>query len=185
MASSHIPFVTQEGIGSRFEGKLAFDGGLTDNMPLPPPPERPRKLLAFRLREVTYALGAVLSPSDPCIEGLVLTGAMQMRRFLRMQERISAESHGGGTQGENVGEDGQKVAGIRWYAPLRPTVSGLRKPAWWLQMRWVLGLAALVSACYGTGVVWATIGRWLWRKLLGVVAMLLARPAYGRRRQAT
>jgi hypothetical protein len=78
--SSSIPMVTQKGFGSNFKNTRGFDGLFTHNVPVFNDGVRPQ--LIFDLGKVQYSLSALVRPSDPCIEALAVSGALQTRRFL-------------------------------------------------------------------------------------------------------
>merc|ERR1711933_210176 len=56
-----------------------LDGGLTNNLPCFH--DNVRRQLVFDLSRVAYPVSLTLSPSDPCIESLVLRGALEFRQF--------------------------------------------------------------------------------------------------------
>lgn len=80
LASSLIPLVTSPGLGATFRGMRVCDGGLLNNCPTFA--DGARRQLVVDLGEVRYPMAALVSPCDPCIEALVLSGALQMARFL-------------------------------------------------------------------------------------------------------
>lgn len=81
VASSSLPLVTQKkGFGALFKGQRGFDGLFTDNTPVFSDNARPQ--LIFDLGRVQYSLAALVKPSDPCIEALAVSGALQTARFL-------------------------------------------------------------------------------------------------------
>jgi predicted acylesterase/phospholipase RssA len=80
IASASLPMVTQRGFGSRFQGRRGFDGLFTENVPAFTDGARPQ--LVFDLGKVQYSLGAIIQPSDPCIEALAVSGALLTSRFL-------------------------------------------------------------------------------------------------------
>ena len=94
LASSNIPFFTASGFGRTFRGMRVLDGGVTNNTPIFT--DSTRRQIVFRLFQVAYPSSLALTTSDPCIEALILRGAMQMRLFI---------------QGEYAGENSP----IRWY----------------------------------------------------------------------
>jgi len=79
-ASSCVPMVTTKGFGARFRGKRSFDGLFSDNIPLFTDHVRPQ--LVFDLGKVQYALSGWVQATDPCIEALAVSGALQTERFL-------------------------------------------------------------------------------------------------------
>jgi hypothetical protein len=100
LASSNIPFFTASGLGRTFRGMRVLDGGVTNNTPLFS--DSPRRQIVFRLFQVAYPSSLALTTSDPCIEALIIRGAMQMRLFI---------------QGEYAGENSP----IRWHrTPIEP-----------------------------------------------------------------
>ena len=72
--------MTTKRFGARFRGKLGFDGLFSDNIPLFTDHVRPQ--LVFDLGKVQYALSALVQATDPCIEALAVSGAIQTQRFL-------------------------------------------------------------------------------------------------------
>ena len=80
VASASLPMVTQKGFGSEFQGQRGFDGLFTSNIPLFKDHARP--MLIFDLGKVPYPLTSLVTPNDPCIEALVVSGAIQTLRFL-------------------------------------------------------------------------------------------------------
>ena len=81
VASSCVPGVTQRGVGSVFQEKRTFDGLFSGkNVPCFTDGARPQ--LVFNLRRIPYSMPAVVSPIDPSIEGLAVSGALQTTRFL-------------------------------------------------------------------------------------------------------
>ena len=87
-ASSTIPGISERvgGLGSgrwglrRYKGHLCMDGGVTNNCPVFR--DHIRRQLVFRLGELDYSAYRSLSPTDDCIEVLVIRGAMLMAQFL-------------------------------------------------------------------------------------------------------
>ena len=79
IASSNIPFVATKGWGRRFRGEIVLDGGCTNNLPTFNDSKRPQ--LLFDLSKVAYPMQNTLSPSDPCVEALIMRGAIEMYRF--------------------------------------------------------------------------------------------------------
>jgi len=80
-ASSCVPMVTTKRFGARFRGKRSFDGLFSgDNIPLFTDHARPQ--LVFDLGKVQYSLSALVQATDPCIEALAVSGALQTERFL-------------------------------------------------------------------------------------------------------
>ena len=58
-----------------------LDGGITNNTPVFED-NFDRRQLVFRLFSVAYPSSMSLSTVDPCVDALVMRGAMQMRDFL-------------------------------------------------------------------------------------------------------
>ena len=79
-ASSHIPFVTSSGICAKMKGEYMLDGGLSNNCPFFTDGER--RQIVFRLTEVEYPFRLMVSPTDSCIEALVVRGGICMKQFL-------------------------------------------------------------------------------------------------------
>ena len=86
-ASSTIPYMSYPTWFWNLRGKWALDGGLTNNTPVFPDGER--RQLVFRLYEVEYPWRQMLTPTDTCIETLVLRGAILMSRFLQGEPQDS------------------------------------------------------------------------------------------------
>jgi hypothetical protein len=86
MASSSIPFLTEctSSIFRTFRGMWVMDGGLTNNTPYFQ--DGLRRQLAFHLSDVDYPIRLIVAPRDPCIEALVLRGAVMMSKFLQGKE---------------------------------------------------------------------------------------------------
>ena len=80
VASSSLPGVTQKGVGSSFKDQKYFDGLFSDNVPVFVDDARPQ--LVFDLGKIQYALTAMVRATDPSIEGLMVSGALQTARFL-------------------------------------------------------------------------------------------------------
>ena len=76
VASSNIPFIATKALGKRFRGNVVLDGGLTNNLPCFHDSRRPQ--LLFDLSKVAYPMQSTLSPSDPCVEALIVRGAIEM-----------------------------------------------------------------------------------------------------------
>lgn len=112
IASSNIPFITARGFGDRFRGHVAFDGGPTNNTPVFT--DGARRQIVFRLGEVPYSISSSVSPTDPCIEALVLRGAMQMSRFCADGNMAPASSVPG-MPAPSSSDD--TVAAISWLDP--------------------------------------------------------------------
>jgi predicted acylesterase/phospholipase RssA len=81
LASANIPYFSATGWGSRFRGDRVLDGGLTNNCPVFCDGVRPQ--IVFRLSSVVYPFSLSLSVHDPCIEALIIRGAMEMSMFLK------------------------------------------------------------------------------------------------------
>ncbi len=80
VASSSIPSLTRQSWICRFRGKLAYDGGMTNNTPVFT--DGIRRQLVFRLYNVEYPWRLLVNAGDSCIDTLVLRGALLMKRFL-------------------------------------------------------------------------------------------------------
>eukprot|EP01094_Clydonella_sp_ATCC50884_P020870 TRINITY_DN4439_c0_g1_i2.p1 TRINITY_DN4439_c0_g1~~TRINITY_DN4439_c0_g1_i2.p1 ORF type:complete len:320 (-),score=71.46 TRINITY_DN4439_c0_g1_i2:355-1173(-) len=80
LASANIPFFSTHGVGRKFRGRHVLDGGVTNNTPLFT--DTRRRQIVFRLFDIVYPSALALSATDPCIEALVLRGAMEMRMFV-------------------------------------------------------------------------------------------------------
>jgi hypothetical protein len=80
IASSQLPFISTRGFGWRFRGSLVLDGGMTNNVPVFRGSPRPQ--LVVRLSRVPYPLSLALTPADPCIEALIVRGAVDAARLL-------------------------------------------------------------------------------------------------------
>jgi hypothetical protein len=113
MASSCIPYVSDDGIGRRFRGEYVLDGGVINNVPHFN--DHKRRQIAIRLSKVSHRVCLFVShvaattvlnahdthhthhtrapqvnyptfvsftPVDPCVEALVVRGALEARRFL-------------------------------------------------------------------------------------------------------
>merc|ERR1712194_334975 len=110
IASSNIPIIATTCLGQHFRGMRVFDGGLTNNLPCFH--DGRRRQLVCDLSRVAYPVTLTLSPSDTCIESLVLRGAFEMRHFalagcasgLAMTKRAISwyDSHGRGSPGREV-----------------------------------------------------------------------------------
>ena len=81
LASSSIPFVTENGFGRTFRGHRIIDGGLTCNTPIFTDGKSKRQLVV-RLSKVQYPWRSLTNPNDRCIEAFVLRGAILMSKFL-------------------------------------------------------------------------------------------------------
>ena len=80
VVSSSIPTLTRSSWLSKFRGKLAYDGGMTNNTPVFT--DGIRRQLVFRLYNVEYPWRLLVNAGDSCIDTLVLRGALLMKRFL-------------------------------------------------------------------------------------------------------
>ena len=80
VASSCVPKVTQKGIGSFFKGEKCFDGLFSNNIPVFIDKVRPQ--LVFDLGKIPISLQTLVKPTDPCIEAMAVSGALQTARFL-------------------------------------------------------------------------------------------------------
>lgn len=108
IASCQLPFVACHGFGQRFRGSLVMDGGFTNHTPLfTDKPDTDQ--LVFRLSFVPYPLSMAISPSDPCVEALIIRGAIEMRRFLAGGPSSAIQLH-------RIARDGHEVSPIAWRA---------------------------------------------------------------------
>lgn len=81
LASSNIPLLSEPNYVRYFRGALVFDGGITNNIPIFE--DRIHRQLVFNLFEVEYPNHLLITPKDPCIESLVLKGALLISKFLQ------------------------------------------------------------------------------------------------------
>ena len=86
LASANIPFFSASNLGSLFRGQRVLDGGVTNNVPIFTDGLRPQ--LVFRLSSVAYPFSLSLAVSDPCIEALIVRGAMEMSHFLHVHHDL-------------------------------------------------------------------------------------------------
>eukprot|EP00040_Diaphanoeca_grandis_P022941 m.124087 g.124087 ORF g.124087 m.124087 type:complete len:343 (-) comp29040_c0_seq1:37-1065(-) len=80
IASSTAPFLTTNGWGKRYRNEIVLDGGIINNVPCFA--DNDLRQIVIDLGKVAYPIGASITTVDPCIEGLVIRGAMEARRFL-------------------------------------------------------------------------------------------------------
>jgi len=93
VASSTIPGLTGALLGGHatFRGKTVLDGGILNNTPLFRGNDR--RQIVVDLANVAYSGYLSFTAADPCIEGLVIRGALEARRFV--------DGHGG--SGTSIG----------------------------------------------------------------------------------
>ena len=91
-ASSTIPLITERGFGPKFHGKRVSDAVFSDNCPIfaagtecvQKLPQLPQ--LVVRLDHLNYPFQYCIKATDPCIEALIVRGAVEMSRFLNGEE---------------------------------------------------------------------------------------------------
>ena len=106
-----MPGVTQKGIGTTFKEQKYFDGLFSDNVPVFVDDARPQ--LVFDLGKIQYALTAMVRATDPSIEGLMVSGALQTGRFLdgrRGDPRTEVTSWKGWSKGREYPNHRQRPA---------------------------------------------------------------------------
>jgi len=81
MASSAVPYISLSTMFRSYRGMWVVDGGVTNNTPVFT--DNKRRQLVFRLGDVFYPLRFLMSPTDRCIESLVVRGAILMSKFLQ------------------------------------------------------------------------------------------------------
>lgn len=102
LASSSIPYLTQNYAFRKYKGHFVCDGGVTNNCPVFP--DGVRRQLVFRLFDVEYPFRLLVNPHgnrsfslyfycfhdyifiyciDTCIDALILRGGILMSRFLQ------------------------------------------------------------------------------------------------------
>jgi hypothetical protein len=84
LASSTIPILSEKSGLRRYRNMWVIDGGLTSNLPIFE--DHLREQLIFNLSHVHYSFQLLIAPKDPCIEALIVRGAMMMCRFFKVSE---------------------------------------------------------------------------------------------------
>mmetsp|Transcript_27949 Transcript_27949/g.65048 ORF Transcript_27949/g.65048 Transcript_27949/m.65048 type:complete len:385 (+) Transcript_27949:145-1299(+) len=155
MASCTIPYITTFGFGEPFRGQRVVDGGFTNNIPLFT--DNARETLLFDLGKVAYPFEWTMSASDPCIESLIIRGAVEMRLFCR-GHRVAAIMVAQGTESYGMlGEFNKLVRhGLMLYAAwfvaleTRSVVWAQYGPV--LTRAWVASLGTLRAAIRAPGL---------------------------------
>lgn len=173
IASSNIPFITSNGLGARFRGNITFDGGPTNNTPVFT--DGKRRQIVFNLGAVPYSLKTTLSPTDPCIEALVLRGAIEMEKFVKQKA-------GEGIQTDvPTGRGGAAAApAIAWLNVSEASTGddgAEEEEAHAATSRW--SIQAFAKAPHRT--LWYLLGRTAQRRIVLVVVLLTALLLWRRR----
>ncbi len=80
MGSSAIPYFTESSLTGFFRGRRVLDGGITNNLPLFFD-NSDRHQFVIRLSDVPITWTNMITPSEQCIETMVLRGALQISDF--------------------------------------------------------------------------------------------------------
>ena len=165
LASCTIPLVSTKQLVSRFRGEVVLDGGCTNNLPVFT--DGRRRQILFDMSGVEYPFALSFSPSDRCIESLVLRGAVEMRLFL-LQRTTKGGRSGGGGGGGGGGAAAASTAAAAAAAAVRkrPRARAPRAPISWGRGDEAYGLLPSGRA-FALRLAGASIGAYVcWRLLL-------------------